>query len=191
MRHKLSLRASWTGEISLRDCFVPEAAVLPGVEGLKGPLSCLTQARLGIAWGAMGAALCCYDTALSYALERAQFGRPIAGFQLTQQKLVDMGARLVEGHLLAHHLALLKASGKLSPVQVSLAKRQNVRSAIEIARVSRTILGANGISDAYPIMRHAMNLESVYTYEGTHEIHTLAIGKALTGLGAFGGEREG
>ena len=186
MHGKHSLRASWTGEIVLEDCFVPDANVLPGVEGLKGPLSCLTQARYGIAWGVLGAALSCLDTALAYSGEREQFGRPIAGFQLTQQKLVDMGARIVTGHLLAHHLAGLKDAGKLTPIQVSLAKRENVRAALEIARLSRSILGANGIMEEYPILRHALNLESVYTYEGTHEVHTLAIGRALTGLNAFG-----
>ena len=186
MRHKLSLRASWTGEIHLDNCFVPEANVLPEVEGLKGPLSCLTQARYGISWGALGAALCCYDTALSYAQERKQFDTPIAGFQLTQQKLVSMGSRIVQGHLLSNHLAALKQRGKLDPIQVCLAKRENVAAALDIARVARSVLGANGIMDEYPVQRHAMNLESVYTYEGTHEVHTLAIGRALTGLSAFG-----
>ncbi len=186
MHGKHSLRASWTGEIVLEDCFVPDANVLPGVEGLKGPLSCLTQARYGIAWGVLGAALSCLDTALAYAAEREQFGKPIAGFQLTQQKLVDMGARIVTGHLLAHHLATLKDAGRLTPIQVSLAKRDNVLAALEIARLSRSILGANGIMEEYPILRHALNLESVFTYEGTHEVHTLAIGRALTGISAFG-----
>ena len=183
--HKMSLRASWTGEIVLEDCFVPEANVLPHIEGLKGPLKCLTQARYGISWGVLGAALCCFESALGYAQERVQFGRPIAGFQLTQKKFVDMGARIVGGHLLAMHLAGLKARGQLSPIQVSLAKRENVALALDIARESRNILGGSGIMDEYPMMRHAANLESVYTYEGTHEIHTLAIGRALTGLNAF------
>ncbi|MCA9537997.1 MAG: acyl-CoA dehydrogenase family protein [Myxococcales bacterium] len=186
MHHKQSLRASVTGEIVLEKCFVPEANVLPGVVGLKGPLSCLTQARYGISWGALGAGLCCYDTALDYSRERVQFGKPIAAFQLTQQKLVEMGARLVTGHLLSMHLAKLKDAGRLDPIQVSLAKRENVRTALDIARTARSVLGANGIMDEYPIMRHAANLESVYTYEGTHEVHTLAIGRALTGLSAFG-----
>ena len=185
MREKLSLRASWTGEIILEGCFVPDENLLPGVEGLKGPLSCLTQARFGIAWGVLGAAMSCFDTALAYAGERRQFARPIAGFQLTQQKLVDMGARIVTGHLLALHLSALKDAGKLTPIQVSLAKRENVQTAVDVARTSRSILGGNGIMGEYPIMRHMMNLESVYTYEGTHEVHTLAIGRALTGLSAF------
>jgi glutaryl-CoA dehydrogenase len=185
MSGKMSLRASWTGEIILEDCFVPDANVLPGVQGLKGPLSCLTQARYGIAWGALGAGLCCLDTAVRYAGERTQFGRPISGFQLTQKKIVDMGARLVHGHLLAHHLAELKEAGKLTPIQVSLGKRENVKTALDIARESRSILGGMGIMDEFPIMRHAANLESVFTYEGTHEVHTLAIGRALTGANAF------
>ncbi len=185
IRHKMSLRASWTGEIVLEDCFVPEENLLPGVRGLKGPLSCLTQARYGIAWGALGAGLACYDCALDYSKERVQFSRPIAGFQLTQLKLVEMGAQLVTGQLLAMHLANLKDNGKLTPIQVSLGKRQNVASALEIARSARSILGGNGVSAEYPIMRHAANLESVYTYEGTHEVHTLAIGRALTGISAF------
>ena len=186
MRHKMSLRASWTGEIILEDCFVPDENLLPGVVGLKGPLSCLTQARFGIAWGALGAALACYDAALSYSVERVQFGKPIAGFQLTQQKLVDMGARIAEGHFLVQHFSSLKDAGRLTPIMVCLAKRQNVGLAREVAHVARTVLGANGIMAEYPVMRHAANLESVYTYEGTHEVHTLAIGRALTGLNAFG-----
>ncbi len=185
MSGKMSLRASWTGEIALDSCFVPDANVLPGVAGLKGPLSCLTQARFGIAWGVLGAAMSCHDCARDYTIEREQFGRPIAGFQLTQQKLVDLGERIVSGHLLANHLATLKDAGKLTPIQVSLAKRQNVACALDTARVTRSMLGANGIMDEYPIMRHAANLESVFTYEGTHEVHTLAIGRALTGISAF------
>ena len=185
MSHKLSLRASLTGEIVLEDVFVPDENILPNVSGLKGPLSCLNQARYGISWGVLGAAMSCFDTALSYTRERVQFDRPIAGFQLTQNKLVEMAARIVHGHLLCHHLAGLKEAGQLTPIQVSLAKRENVRTALEIARESRSMLGGNGIMDEYPIMRHSMNLESVFTYEGTHEIHTLAIGRALTGLNAF------
>lgn len=185
IRHKMSLRASWTGEIVLEDCFVPNENILPGVRGLKGPLSCLTQARYGIAWGALGAGLACFESALAYSQERIQFGKPIASFQLTQLKLVNMGAELVTGHLLAMHLANLKNEGKLTPIQVSLGKRQNVATALEVARTSRSILGGNGVSAEYPIMRHAANLESVYTYEGTHEVHTLAMGRALTGLTAF------
>ena len=185
MKDKMSLRASWTGEIVLEDCFVPDENVLPEVEGLKGPLSCLTQARYGISWGGLGAALCCFETALNYANERTQFGRTISSFQLTQKKLVDMGARIVTGHLLSKHLADAKDAGRLTPIQVSLAKRENIGLALEIARESRSILGGNGIMSEYPIMRHAANLESVYTYEGTHEVHTLAIGRALTGHSAF------
>ena len=185
IHHKLSLRASVTGEIVLHNCFVPEENLLPGVSGLKGALECLTQARFGIAWGTLGAALCCYDTALSYGRERLQFGRPIAGFQLTQNKLVEMASRIVQGHLLVQHLSHLKDAGKLNPIQVCLAKRDCVGAALEIARSARSILGGNGIMDDYPIQRHSMNLESVFTYEGTHEIHTLAVGRALTGLDAF------
>ncbi len=185
MKDKMSLRASWTGEIVLEDCFVPEENMLPEVAGLKGPLSCLTQARYGISWGALGAALCCFETALNYANERIQFDRPISAFQLTQKKLVDMGARIVGGHLLSHHLATLKDAKALSPIQVSLGKRENVGLALDIARESRSILGGNGVMAEYPIMRHMANLESVYTYEGTHEVHTLAIGRALTGQSAF------
>jgi glutaryl-CoA dehydrogenase len=185
MSHKLSLRASWTGEIVLEDVFVPDERVLPNVQGLKGPLSCLTQARYGISWGVLGAAMSCFDTALEYTQQRKQFDRPLSGFQLTQNKLVEMGAKIVHGHLLSHHLATQKEAGKLTPIQVSLAKRENVRSAIEIARESRSMLGGNGIMDEYPIMRHSMNLESVFTYEGTHEVHTLAIGRALTAQNAF------
>lgn len=185
MNHKLSLRASLTGEIVLEDVYVPEENVLPHVSGLKGPLSCLTQARYGISWGVLGAAMSCFDTALDYTQNRKQFDRPIAGFQLSQNKLVEMGAKIVHGHLLSYHLAQQKMSGRLTPIQVSLAKRENVRSAIEIARESRSMLGGNGIMDEYPIMRHSMNLESVFTYEGTHEVHTLAIGRAITGLSAF------
>jgi glutaryl-CoA dehydrogenase len=186
MSNKLSLRASWTGEIHLDNCFVPEANRLPEVTGLKGPLSCLNQARFGIAWGVLGAALCCYETALSYTLERTQFGAPLASFQLTQAKLADMATRIVNGHLLVQHLSALKDAGTLTPVQVSMAKRNNCQDALDIARMARNMLGGNGIMDEYPPLRHALNLESVYTYEGTHEIHTLAIGRALTGIGAFG-----
>ncbi len=185
MSGKMSLRASWTGEIALDGCFVPDENVLPGVEGLGGPLRCLTQARFGIAWGVLGAAMSCFEAAVAYSQERTQFGRPIASFQLTQQKLVDMGERIVSGHLLVWHLSQLKDAGKLTPLQVCLAKRQNVRLALETARLMRSVLGANGIMEEYPVMRHAANLESVYTYEGTHEVHTLAIGRALTGVDAF------
>lgn len=187
MKGKLSLRASLTGEVVLDDCFVPDTHVLEGVEGLKGPLSCLTQARFGIVWGVLGAALCCFETALDYTRQREQFGRPLASFQLSQQKLANMAADIVAGHLLAKHLSDLKDDGKLTPTQVSLGKRENVRRALETARTARSMLGANGIMGDYPIMRHAANLETVFTYEGTHEIHTLSLGRALTGLSAFQG----
>jgi glutaryl-CoA dehydrogenase len=167
------------------DVRLPADAVLPGVRGLKGPLSCLTEARFGIVWGALGAARACFEAALDYAGSREQFGRPIAGFQLTQQKLTEMAVRIGTGSLLAHHLAARKEAGTLTPEQVSVGKLNNVRLAIDIARSARTVLGANGISLEYPVIRHANNLESVLTYEGTEEIHTLTIGKALTGLDAF------
>ena len=182
---KLSLRASITGEIVLDEVRVPRANLLPGVRGLKGPLSCLTQARYGIGWGAVGAAMDVYERARSYTLERTQFGRPIAGFQLTQQKLVELHNEIGKGLLLAHHFARQKQAGELDPIQVSYLKRDNVRMAREAAKVARTLLGGNGIMGEFHIMRHLCNLETVYTYEGTHEIHTLAIGRALTGLGAF------
>ena len=183
--HKMSLRASATGELVLDDVRLPADAVLPGVRGLKGPLSCLTEARFGIVWGSLGAARACFEAALDYAGTRQQFGRPIGGFQLTQQKLTEMAVRIGTGSLLAHHLAARKEAGALTPEQVSIGKLNNVRLAIDIARSARTVLGANGISLEYPVIRHANNLESVLTYEGTEEIHTLAIGKALTGLDAF------
>jgi glutaryl-CoA dehydrogenase len=188
IKHKMSLRASSTGEISLDDVRLPSNAQLPGAAGLKAPLSCLTEARFGIIWGAMGAARDCIDTALSYATTREQFGRPIGGFQLTQAKLADMTLELQKGMLLALHLGRLRDSaGALRPEQVSVGKLNNVREAIAIARTCRTILGGNGISGEYPIMRHANNLESVLTYEGTSEIHQLVIGQKLTGLNAFAG----
>ena len=188
IKHKMSLRASSTGEISLDDVRLPESARLPSAAGLKAPLSCLTEARFGIIWGAMGAARDCVDTALAYATTREQFGRPIGGFQLTQAKLADMALELQKGVLLALHLGRLRdKSGALRPEQVSIGKLNNVREAIAIARTCRTILGGNGISGEYPVMRHANNLESVLTYEGTSEIHQLVIGQKLTGLSAFGG----
>jgi glutaryl-CoA dehydrogenase len=188
IKHKMSLRASSTGEISLDDVRVPSDAQLPLASGLKAPLSCLTEARFGIIWGAMGAARDCIATALSYAMTREQFGRPIAGFQLTQAKLADMSLELQKGMLLALHLGRLRDSaGKLRPEQVSVGKLNNVREALSVARTCRTILGGNGISGEYPIMRHANNLESVLTYEGTSEIHQLVIGQKLTGLNAFAG----
>ncbi|GAA1244854.1 acyl-CoA dehydrogenase family protein [Oryzihumus leptocrescens] len=185
IKHKMSLRASLTGELVLDGVRLPADAVLPGVRGLKGPLSCLTEARFGIIWGALGAARACFESALDYAGTRQQFGQPIAGFQLTQAKLTEMAVRIGTGSLLAHHLAGLKERHEITPEQVSIGKLNNVRLAIDIARTARTILGANGISLEYPVIRHANNLESVLTYEGTEEIHTLAIGKALTGIDAF------
>jgi glutaryl-CoA dehydrogenase len=188
IKHKMSLRASSTGEITLDDVRLPDSARLPEAAGLKAPLSCLTEARFGIIWGAMGAARDCLDTALSYATTREQFGRPIGGFQLTQAKLADMAVELHKGMLLALHLGRLRDSaGKLRPEQVSVGKLNNVREALLVARTCRTILGGNGISGEYPVMRHANNLESVLTYEGTSEIHQLVIGQKLTGLNAFAG----
>jgi glutaryl-CoA dehydrogenase len=185
IRHKMSLRASSTGEIVLDDVRVPQDARLPEASGLKGPLSCLTEARYGIVWGALGAARECLHAAIGYAGSREQFGRPIAGFQLTQAKLADMAIELQKGYLLALHLGGLADAGRLRPEQVSVGKLNNVREAIAIARQCRTILGANGISGEYPVMRHANNLESVLTYEGTSEVHQLVIGQKLTGLSAF------
>jgi glutaryl-CoA dehydrogenase len=185
IRHKWSLRASVTSELVLDGVRLPADAVLPGVTGLRGPLSCLSHARYGIVWGAMGAARSSFEAALDYAKTREQFGRPIGGFQLTQAKLADMAVELHKGILLAHHLGRRMDAGRLRPEQVSFGKLNNVREAIEICRTSRTILGANGISLEYPVMRHATNLESVLTYEGTVEMHQLVLGKALTGLDAF------
>ncbi|MER6224707.1 acyl-CoA dehydrogenase family protein [Streptomyces sp. 900105755] len=185
IKHKWSLRASVTSELVMDDVRLPADAVLPEVTGLKGPLSCLSHARYGIVWGAMGAARTCFETAVDYAKSREQFGRPIGGFQLTQAKLADMAVELHKGILLAHHLGRRMDAGRLRPEQVSFGKLNNVREAIEICRTARTILGANGISLEYPVMRHATNLESVLTYEGTVEMHQLVLGKALTGLDAF------
>jgi len=185
IRHKLSLRASATGEISLDDVRLPADAVLPDGTGLRAPLSCLTEARYGISWGALGAARDCLQTAIDYATSRVQFGRPIASFQLTQAKLADMAVELQKGFLLALHLGRRADAGQLRPEQVSVGKLNNVREALEIARTCRTILGANGISLEYPVLRHANNLESVLTYEGTSEIHQLVIGQQLTGVSAF------
>lgn len=185
IKHKWSLRASVTSELVLDDVRLPADAVLPDVVGLKGPLGCLSHARYGIVWGAMGAARSSFESALAYARTREQFGRPIGGFQLTQAKLADMALELHKGILLAHHLGRRMDVGRLRPEQISFGKLNNVREAIEICRTSRTILGANGISLEYPVMRHATNLESVLTYEGTVEMHQLVLGKALTGLDAF------
>ncbi|EKX68566.1 acyl-CoA dehydrogenase family protein [Streptomyces ipomoeae] len=185
IKHKWSLRASVTSELVLDDVRLPADAVLPEVTGLKGPLSCLSHARYGIVWGSMGAARSCFEAAVEYAKTREQFGKPIGGFQLTQAKLADMAVELYKGILLAHHLGRRMDAGRLRPEQISFGKLNNVREAIEICRTARTILGANGISLEYPVMRHATNLESVLTYEGTVEMHQLVLGKALTGLDAF------
>jgi glutaryl-CoA dehydrogenase len=186
IEHKLSLRASATGELVLDDVRLPADAVLPEARGLKAPLSCLTQARFGIIWGVLGAARDCLHTAIDYATSRIQFGRPIGGFQLTQAKLADAAVELEKGYLLALHLGRRADAGTLRPEQVSVGKLNNVREALAIARECRTILGANGISGEYPVMRHAANLETVLTYEGTSEIHQLVVGQQLTGLSAFG-----
>ncbi|SDT22830.1 glutaryl-CoA dehydrogenase [Friedmanniella luteola] len=183
--HKLSLRASVTSELVLEDVRLPGDAVLPGVAGLRGPLSCLNEARFGIIFGALGAARDCLETALDYAATREIFDRPLASFQLTQAKLADMALELQKGFLLALHLGRLKDDHRLEPRQISLGKLNNVREALQIARECRTILGANGITLDYPVMRHATNLESVLTYEGTSEVHQLVIGQALTGESAF------
>jgi len=184
---KFSLRASYTSELSFQDVKVPARNMLPNVQGLKGPLSCLNHARFGIAFGVTGAAIACFEGAREYSLSRVQFGKPIAGFQLTQAKLADMLQEIVKAQLLSLRLGRLKdeGHGKASPAQVSLAKRNNVASALAIARSARSIYGANGITDEYPPVRHMLNLESVFTYEGTHEVHTLVLGKAITGLDAF------
>ena len=182
---KMSLRASITSELVLDAVRLPADAVLPEVTGLKGPLSCLSEARYGIVWGALGAARDCLETAIDYSLSREQFDRPIAGFQLTQEKLANMALELQKGYLLALHLGRLKDDHRLRPEQVSIGKLNNVREAIAIAREARTILGANGVTLEYPVIRHANNLESVLTYEGTSEIHTLVLGQSLTGIPAY------
>ncbi len=182
---KLSLRASVTSELHFDEVRLPADAVLPGVTGLRGPLSCLSEARFGIVWGVTGAARSCYLAAAEYARTREQFGRKIGGFQLTQAKLAWMLADLSRAQLLALHLGRLKEAGKITPEQVSLGKMANVRTAIDIARQARTVLGANGVTLEYPVIRHANNLESVLTYEGTEEIHTLALGQAITGISAY------
>jgi len=182
---KFSMRASDTAELALQDVRVPESNRLPGAEGLKGPLKCLTQARYGIAWGVTGAAIACFEAARDYAISRVQFGKPIGGFQLTQEKLAQMLTEIVKAQLVNLRLGQLKEAGKASHVHVSFAKRNNVATALDIARGARSILGANGIVDEYPVIRHLLNLETVFTYEGTHEVHTLALGRAITGLDAF------
>ena len=185
IHHKLSMRASVTSELILDDVRVPARNELPGAQGLKAPLSCLNEARYGIVWGALGAAIACYRSALEYGKARVQFDRPIAGYQLTQEKLVNMLTEITKGQLLALQLGRLKDQGKATATQISMAKLNNVREALQIAREARTILGANGISLEYPVMRHMNNLETVLTYEGTSEIHMLAIGEEITGYSAF------
>lgn len=185
VHHKLSLRASTTSELILDSVRLPADAMLPGAKGLSGPLGCLNEARYGIVWGAMGAARDCLEAALAYAGTRIQFDRPIAGFQLTQAKFADCAVELYKGLLLALHLGKLKDAGTVDPAQISLGKLNNVREAIEIARTCRTVLGGSGITLEYPVLRHANNLESVLTYEGTTEVHQLAIGQALTGISAY------
>jgi glutaryl-CoA dehydrogenase len=184
-KHKWSLRASVTSELVMQDVRVPESAILPKSGGLKSPLMCLTQARYGIAWGALGAALACFDEALQYSKQRIIFDKPLAGMQLAQKKLADMATQITLGQLIALRLGRLKDKGELTPQQVSMGKRNNVHIALETARVCRDMMGANGVSLEYQTGRHMCNLESVYTYEGTHDIHTLAIGQELTGLAAF------
>ncbi|HEV8538188.1 MAG TPA: acyl-CoA dehydrogenase family protein [Bacteroidota bacterium] len=185
MTGKHSLRASVTSELIFQDCIIPKENILPASDGLKSPLMCLNQARYGIAWGGIGAAMACYDAALNYAKSRIQFGKPIASFQLTQEKLVYMVTEITKAQLLCLQLGRLKDQGKLRFQQVSMAKRNNVYIALEVARLAREILGANGILDEYPVMRHMANLESVKTYEGTHEMHTLIVGEDITGIPAY------
>ncbi|NND32938.1 MAG: acyl-CoA dehydrogenase [Saprospiraceae bacterium] len=182
---KWSLRASITGELVFEDVRVPKAQIFPDIEGLKGPLSCLSKARYGIAWGAIGAALDCYDSALRYSIEREQFGRPIGGFQLIQKKLAEMITEITKAQLLVWRLGSLANEGRARPAQISMAKRNNVHMALEVAREARQIHGGMGITNEYPIMRHMMNLETVLTYEGTHDIHLLITGHDVTGLNAF------
>ncbi len=185
IERKVSLRASVTSELIFDNVRLPADAVLPGVASMRGPLSCLNEARFGILFGVVGAARACYESALDYANERVQFGGPISRFQLTQQRLVDFMTAVQQGTLVAYHLGRLKDQGQLGPAQVSFGKRQNTRMAIEVAREARSVLGANGITTEYPVIRHMTNLESVYTYEGTNEIHTLIMGQAITGHSAF------
>lgn len=185
IRYKMSLRASVTSELVLDGVRVPGDAILPDVVGLKGPLSCLNEARLGIVFGSTGAARACYEAALSYSKERVQFGKPIGSFQLTQRKLVEMMVKVNQATLLAMHLGRKRDAGTLTAQQVSFGKMVNVRSALEVAREARSVLGANGITLEYPVIRHMNNLESVYTYEGTNEIHILVLGEAITGISAF------
>ena len=185
MKGKFSLRVSVTSELHMQDCIVPEDAILPGVKTLRGPLSCLTQARYGIAWGVLGAANACYHEALNYSKERVIFDKPLAGYQLAQAKLVKMVQEITKGQLLALQLGRLKEAGKMEPHHVSLAKMNNCRAALDIARDARDMLGGNGIIDEYPVIRHMMNLETVNTYEGTEDIHRLVVGLASTGIEAI------
>ncbi|WP_420457588.1 acyl-CoA dehydrogenase family protein [Rubrivirga sp.] len=182
---KWSLRAAVTSEVVLDDVRVPASAMLPNVKGLKGPLSCLSQARYGIAWGVLGAAMACYDAAIQHTTSREQFGRPVAGFQLVQNHIADMLADITKAQLVAWRLGRMKDEGTMRPAHVSLAKRDNVRTALAVARQSRQLLGGNGVLGIYPVMRHMANLESVVTYEGTDEVHTLVLGQEATGLNAF------
>jgi glutaryl-CoA dehydrogenase len=184
-KHKWSLRASVTSELVLEDVRVPDSARMPNAEGLRAPLGCLSAARYGIAWGGLGAAMACFDEALQYSKERIVFDKPLAGFQLAQKKLADMATEITKGQLLAMRLGRLKDAGKATPQHVSMAKRNNVELGLSVARTCRDMLGANGVSLEYQTGRHLCNLESVYTYEGTHDIHTLAIGQELTGIAAF------
>lgn len=184
-KHKLSLRASVTSELYFEDCVIPEENLLPKSGGLKSPLMCLSQARYGISWGVIGAAISCFTTAAQYSRQRLQFGKPIGGFQLTQKKLAEMLTEITKAQLLAYQLGKLKDQGKIKPVHISMAKMNNVQMALDCARTARGILGANGIMGEYPIMRHMANLESVYTYEGTNEIHTLVLGEHITGIKAY------
>ena len=187
MKDKLSMRASITGEIHLDGARVPEDAALPGVEGMGGPLSCLTQGRYGVSWGAVGAARDCYEEALAYAKEREQWGRPIAGFQMQQEKIAEMATRVTKAQLLMHRIADLKERGDLRPQHVSMSKRNNVRAARRVARTAREMIGGNGVTADYSPMRHLTNIESVYTYEGTHDVHSLILGADITGEPAFEG----
>lgn len=185
IKDKYSLRASVTSELVFDNVKIPKDAILPNVKGIKGPLSCLTQARYGIGWGAIGAAQACFSEALDYTIERTQFGKPIAQFQLTQKKLADIANEITKAQFMTYQLGKLKDAGTFTPSQVSMCKMNNVEMALNTARTTRSMLGANGISSEYQSMRHMCNLESVYTYEGTHEIHTLIVGMELTGLAAF------
>lgn len=185
IHRKMSLRASVTSELLLDEVRLPDSARLPGVSSLKGPLSCLNEARYGIVWGAVGAARACFEAALSYSGERVQFGRPIGGFQIQQLKLANMAVQVNQATLLALHLGRMKDAGTLRPEHVSMGKLANVDAALEVARNARQVLGANGITLEYPVIRHMNNLESVVTYEGTADVHALVIGEALTGIGAF------